>query len=65
VLACALAILAACSGGSNTLDSKEIEHTIRTQLRRDFAGAPVGAAKCPAPIKKKTGTQVTCTAAVA
>jgi hypothetical protein len=64
VLACALAILAACSGGSSTLDSKEIERTIHTQLRKDFTGAPVGAAKCPAQIKKKTGTQVTCTATV-
>ena len=64
MLACALAILAACSGSSNTLDSKEIESTIRTQLRRDFAGAPVGAAKCPARIKKKTGKELTCTAAV-
>jgi len=64
VLACALAILAACSGGSNTLDSKEIERTIRTQLRKDFAGAPVGAAKCPAQIKKQTGKQFNCTAAV-
>ena len=64
MLACALAILAACSGGSNTLDSKEVERTIRTQLRRDFAGAPVGAAKCPAQIKKKTGKQSTCTATV-
>ena len=64
MLACALAILAGCSGGSSTLDSKEIERTIRSQLRRDFAGAPVGAAKCPNQIKKKTGKQFTCTAAV-
>jgi Domain of unknown function (DUF4333) len=64
VLACALTILAACSGGSSTLDGKEIERRIGTQLRRDFAGASVGAAKCPAQIKKKTGKQVTCTAAV-
>jgi uncharacterized protein DUF4333 len=64
VLACALAILAGCSGGSSTLDSKEIERTIRSQLRRDFAGAPLGAAKCPNQIKKKTGKQFTCTAAV-
>jgi len=63
-LACALAILAACSGGSNTLDSKAVEHAIGTQLRKDFAGAPVGAAKCPAQIKKKTGKQFMCTAAV-
>ncbi len=64
MLACALAILAACSGGSSTLDSKEVERTIRTQLRKDFAGALVGAAKCPNQIKKKTGKQSTCTAAV-
>lgn len=64
MLACALAILAACSGSSNTLDSKEIERTIRTQLRKDFAGAAVGAAKCPAQIKKQAGKQSTCTAAV-
>ena len=64
MLACALAILAGCSSGSSTLDSKEIERTIRSQLRRDFAGAPVGAAKCPNQIKKKTGKQFTCTAAV-
>ncbi len=63
-LACALAILAACSGGANTLDSKAVEHAIGTQLRKDFAGAPVGAAKCPAQIKKKTGKQFMCTAAV-
>ena len=55
MLACALAILAACSGGSNTLDSKEVERTIRTQLRRDFAGASVGAAGCPDQTQKKTG----------
>ena len=64
MLACALAILAACSGGSNTLDSKAIERTIRAQLRKDFAGALVGAAKCPAQIKKQTGKQFNCTAAV-
>lgn len=64
MLACALVILAACSGGSSTLDSKQVELVIRKQLRRDFAGAPVGAAKCPNQIKKKTGKQFTCTAAV-
>jgi len=64
VLACTLAIFAACSGGSNTLDSKEVEGAIRAQLRKDFAGARIGAAKCPDDVKKKTGKQVTCTATV-
>ncbi len=64
MLACALAILAACSGGSSTLDSNEVERAIHNQLLRDFAGAPVGAAKCPRQIKKKAGRRLTCTAAV-
>ena len=64
LLACALAIFAACSGGSSTLDSKEVEGTIRAQLRKDFAGVPLGATKCPDDVKKKTGKQVTCTATV-
>jgi Domain of unknown function (DUF4333) len=64
VLSCVIAVLAACSGGSNTLDSQEVERTIRSQLRKDFVGAPVGATKCPDEIKKKAGKQFTCTAAV-
>ena len=64
MLACTLAIFAACSGGSSTLDSKEVEGAIRTQLRKDFAGVSVGATKCPDDVKKKTGKQVTCTATV-
>jgi hypothetical protein len=63
VLACTVAVLA-CSGGSSTLDSQEVERAIRSQLRKDFAGAPIGATKCPEEIKKKTGKQFTCTAAV-
>jgi Domain of unknown function (DUF4333) len=64
VLACTVALLAACSGGSSTLDSQEVERAIRSQLRKDFAGAPIGATTCPEEIKKKTGKQFTCTAAV-
>jgi hypothetical protein len=64
VLACAVAVLVACSSGSGTVDSKEVEHTIRTQLRRDFVGAPIGPAKCPNNVKRKTGKQFTCTATV-
>jgi hypothetical protein len=64
VLACALAVLAACSSGSNTLDDRQVERTIRKQLRKDFVGAPVGAVKCPKDIKKKTGKQFMCTATV-
>ena len=60
----ALPILAACSSGSNTVDGKQVERTIRKQLRKDFVGAPVGAVKCPKDIKKKTGAQFTCTATV-
>ena len=64
MLACALVIFAACSSGSSTLDSKEVEAAIRTQLRKDFAGAPVGATTCPDDVKKRTGKQVTCTAMI-
>ena len=63
-LACVIAVVAACSGGSSTVDSKEVETTIRAQLRKEFPGAPVGQAKCPANVKKKTGNQFTCTAIV-
>jgi hypothetical protein len=63
-LVCVVAALAACSGGSSTLDSNDVESTIRAQLRKDFAGAPVGRAKCPDNVKKKTGKQFTCTATV-
>jgi hypothetical protein len=59
-----VAAVVACSGSSSTLDSKAVESTIRAQLRRDFAGAPVGRAKCPDNVKKKTGKQFTCTATV-
>jgi hypothetical protein len=64
MLACALAILAACSSGSNTLDSKAVQRTIRRQLRKEFAGASVGTVKCPNHVKKKTGKQFMCTATV-
>jgi Domain of unknown function (DUF4333) len=64
VLACTVAVAAACSGGPSTLDSKEVERAIRNQLRKDFTGAPIGATKCPVEIKKKTGKQFTCTAKV-
>jgi len=63
-VACVVAVVAACTGGSSTLDSKKVEATIRTQLRKDFPGAPVGRAQCPDNIKKKTGKQFTCTASV-
>jgi hypothetical protein len=63
-LAFVIAVIAACSGGSSTLDSKEVESTIRAQLRKEFAGAPVGQAKCPGNVKKKTGKQFTCTVTV-
>jgi hypothetical protein len=64
LLACTVAALSACSGGSSTVDTKEVEGTIRAQLRKDFAGAPVGQAKCPENVKKKAGKQFTCTATV-
>jgi hypothetical protein len=64
LLTCALVIFAACSSGSSTLDSKEVEAAIRTQLRKDFAGAPLGATTCPDDVKKRTGKQVTCTATI-
>jgi hypothetical protein len=63
-LACVIAGVAACSGGSSTVDAKQVETTIRSQLRKDFPGAPVGPAKCPANVKKKTGKQFACTASV-
>lgn len=63
-LVCVVAGVAACSGGPGTVDSKAVEGTIRGQLRKDFAGAPVGRAKCPGKIKKQTGKQFTCTAKV-
>ncbi|HMF82657.1 MAG TPA: DUF4333 domain-containing protein [Acidimicrobiia bacterium] len=63
-LACVVAVLVACSGGSSTIDSKEVESTIRAQLRKDFPGAPVGRTTCPDNVKKKTGKQFTCTATV-
>jgi hypothetical protein len=56
--------VAACSSASSTLDSKEVEGTIRAQLRKDFRGTPVGPAKCPDKVKKKAGKQFTCTATV-
>ena len=64
MLACTVAVLAACGGGSSTLDSKEVAGTIRAQLRKDFAGAPLGRPKCPDNVKKKAGKQFTCTATV-
>ena len=63
-LASAVAVVAACSGGSSTVDSKAVETTIRAELRKDFAGAPVGRAKCPDNVKKNAGKQFTCTATV-
>ena len=44
--------------------AKRSRSAIRTQLRKDFAGASLGAAKCPDDVEKKTGKQVTCTATV-
>jgi hypothetical protein len=64
VVACTAAALVACSGGPDTLDSKDVEQTIVKQLRKDFAGAPVGSTQCPKEIKKKTGKQFECTATV-
>ncbi len=64
MIACTVAVLAACSGGSSTLDSKEVAGAIRAQLRKDFAGAPLGQPNCPDNIKKEAGKQFTCTATV-
>jgi hypothetical protein len=64
VLSCTIALVVACSSGSNTLDRNEIERAIVTQLRKDFKGAPVGKAHCPNEIKKKTGNVFTCTGTV-
>jgi hypothetical protein len=63
-LACVVVAVAACSSASSTLDTKEIEGTIRAQLRKEFRGAPIGRTKCPDNVKKKTGKQFTCTATV-
>lgn len=59
-LACVVAVAVACRGGSDTLDSKEVEQTIGKQLRRDFEGADVGATECPKEIKKRAGKQFEC-----
>jgi Domain of unknown function (DUF4333) len=64
VLACTVFAAAACSGGSSTLDGSDVAKSIGTQLRKDFAGAPIGATKCPKEIKKKSGKEFTCTATV-
>lgn len=64
MLACTVFAAAACSGGSNTLDGKDVEQSIGKQLRKDFAGASIGATKCPKNIKKKSGQEFTCTATV-
>jgi hypothetical protein len=65
VLSCTVLAVVACSGGADMLDGKQVERTIVAQLRRDFVGAPVGAAKCPKQIKRKAGRVFQCTAAVA
>ena len=65
VLSCAVVVLVACSGGADTLDGKQVQRTIVAQLRRDFAGAPIGAAKCPKEIKRKAGKSSACIATVA
>ncbi|HYU39526.1 MAG TPA: DUF4333 domain-containing protein [Acidimicrobiia bacterium] len=64
VLVCTVAAVVACSGGPETLDGKDVEKTIGKQLHKDFAGAPIGATKCPKEIKKKSGKQFECTATV-
>jgi Domain of unknown function (DUF4333) len=64
LLACTVVVVAACSGGSDTLDGKDVEQAISKQLRKEFAGAPVGATNCPKEIKKKTGDEFSCTATV-
>jgi hypothetical protein len=65
VLSCTVVVAVACSGGSDSLDGKQIQRSIVAQLRRDFVGAPIGAAKCPSQIKRKPGKIFMCTAAVA
>jgi hypothetical protein len=64
VFACTMAAAVACSGGPGTLEGNDVEKTIGKQLRKDFAGAPIGATTCPKEIKKKTGKQFECTATV-
>ena len=64
MLTCTVAVAAACSGGSDALAGKDVEKAIGKQLRKDFAGAPVGATKCPKEIEKKSGKQFECTATV-
>src|SRR2546421_6224724 len=64
VIACTVAAAAACSGGSDALAGKDVEKAIGKQLRKDFAGAAIGATKCPKEVKKKSGKQFTCTATV-
>jgi hypothetical protein len=64
VLACAVAMAVACSGGPEMLDSREVEKSIGKQLGKDFAGAPIGSTTCPKEIKKETGKRFQCTATV-
>ena len=64
MFACTVAAAAACSGGSDALAGKDVEKAIGKQLRKDFAGAAIGATKCPKEVKKKSGKQFTCTATV-
>ena len=64
LLACTVAVAVACSGGSDTLDGKDVEQAISKQLRTDFTGSPIGSTKCPKEVKKKTGGEFECTATV-
>ena len=64
MLACTVAVVTACSGGSDTLDGNDVEQTISRQLRKDFTGASIAATQCPKEINKKTGDEFTCTANV-
>ena len=64
MVACSVLAAAACSGGSNTLDGKDVEKSIGKQLQKDFAGASIGSTKCPNDIEKKSGKQFMCTATV-
>lgn len=59
-----LTVVTACSGGSDTVDGKDVEKSIVKQLHRDFAGASVGATKCPKDVKKKSGKEFACIATV-
>jgi hypothetical protein len=59
-LACGVALLAGCSGGTKAVDKKQVEQEVSTELTKTVGQKPKSIT-CPGDLKAKVGTKMRCT----